>query len=293
PYNYSWANEAGQIIGSELQLVVNSTGIYSVTVTGANGCEASASITVYEDVESPVISIPAPGELSCLVANITLTSCVSDGRAPYVYAWSNASGQIIGSGSQLDVTEPGTYMLTVTGTNGCSSSACVTVEQDTEPPCITLCASQTLTCSEPTVFVDAEICGGRAPFTYQWTDDCGGVIATTEDLTVGFAGIYTLTVTGANGCSASRSVEIIDGINPPTVDAGPDQILPCVGDEVLLDATVTGGSCPYIYTWIDSCGEIVGNCEDLTITVPGIYILTVQSADGCVAMDSVTVDELP
>ena len=292
PYSYTWMNEAGQVLGSELELVVNEPGAYSVTVTGANGCEASACMTVQQDIEPPVVTIPVPENLTCSVTSVMLSPCVSAGSAPYVYTWINAAGQILGSASQLNVAEPGIYTLTVTGANGCASSASATVQQDIAPPCIALCANQTMTCAEPTVFVNAEICGGRAPFSYQWTDDCGTVIATTEDVSIGFAGIYTLTVTGANGCSSSRSIEIVDGINPPTVDAGSDQALVCVGDEVVLDATVTGGTGPYTYIWVDSCGEIVGNCEDLLVTLPGIYILTVQSADGCVGMDSVTV-ELP
>ena len=289
PYTYSWVNGTGQVIGSEVQLAVANAGIYSVTVTGANGCAASASITVQQDIAPPVVTIPAPGVLTCSVPCVTLTSCVSDGRAPYTYAWSDSAGQIIGSNSALGVTEPGTYTLSVTGANGCASSVQVVVQQDTTPPCVLLCETRTLTCDQPTVFVDAEVCDGRAPFTYVWTDDCGAIIATTEDVTLGFAGIYTLTVTGANGCSTSRSVRIINGINPPIVDAGPDQMLACAGDEVVLDATVSGGSFPYTYVWVDSCGDIVGTCEDLVVSIAGTYILTVQSADGCVAMDSVIV----
>jgi len=292
PYTYSWTNGAGQIIGFTQQLAVKKPGPYYVTVMGANGCESSSSVTVQQDTEAPAIVLVVPAQLTCSVSVITVTSCISGGRTPYVYQWTDEEGHILGGDSQLPVEDPGTYTLKVTGANGCESSASVTVQQDMTPPCISLCEEWLLTCAEPTVFVDADICGGRAPFTYQWIDDCGVVIATTEDITLGIAGIYTLTVTGANGCTASSSVEVIDGINPPTVNAGPDQVLACVGDEILLNATVTGGAYPYTFTWVDSCGEIVGTCEDLVATLPGIYILTVRSADGCVGMDSATVELL-
>lgn len=292
PYTYAWTNTAGSVVGQSATLSVSMPGMFTLVVTGANGCSASASATVEQDIEPPIVTAAATDELTCAVAEVTLISNVTAGATPYSYAWSDETGRILGSDSQLVVDMPGDYTLTVTGANGCEDSASIAVHQDIAPPCVMLCGTQTLTCDEPTAFVNAEICGGRAPFTYQWIDDCGAVIATTKDVALSFAGIYTLTVTGANGCSSSNSVEIIDGIDPPTVDAGPDRTLACAGDEILLDATVAGGSCPYTYTWVDSCAEIVGNCEDLVVTLPGIYILTVQSADGCVAMDSVTV-ELP
>jgi SprB-like repeat protein len=292
PYTYVWTNTVGQPLGTDMQLVVETPGLYAVTVTGANGCESSANVTVQQDIAPPVVSIPTPGELTCLVSCVTLVPCVSGGRVPYMYAWTDAAGQPAGSTPQLLVVDPGIYTLTVTGANGCETITCVTVQQDIAPPCVTVCGTQTLTCNEPTAYVDVQICVGSGPFTYHWVDDCGALIATTQDVALNFAGTYTLTVTGANGCSSSHTVEILDGINPPSVNAGPDQILACAGAEILLDATVSGGNSPYVFTWVDSCGELVGNCEDLVVTLPGIYILTVQSADGCVAMDSVTV-ELP
>jgi len=292
PYSYAWTDAAGAVVGQSSTLSVSMPGTFTLIVTGANGCSASASATVDQDIEPPVVTAAATDELTCSVTEVTLISDVTAGSTPYVYAWTNEEGHILGSDSQLVVDSPGAYTLTVTGANGCEGSTSISVHQDIAPPCVTLCGTRTLTCNESTAFVNAEICGGRAPFTYQWIDDCGAVIATTKDVALSFAGIYTLTVTGANGCSSSNSVEVIDGINPPSVEAGPDRTLACAGDEIVLDATVSGGSCPYTYTWVNSCAEIVGNHEDLAVTLPGIYILTVQSADGCVAMDSVTV-ELP
>ena len=63
----------------------------------------------------------------------------------------------------------------------------------------------------------------------------------------------------------------------------------CENEEVLLDATVSGGACPYTYRWTNSCGAVVGDTEDLTVSLPSVYTLTVTSADGCVGSDSVEV----
>jgi hypothetical protein len=292
PYSYSWVDAAGNVVGQSDTLVVSTPGEYSVTVTGANGCQANASVTVQQDIEPPNVAAYTCCELTCTVTEILLTSVVSGGRSPYLYEWTNEAGQILGCEPNIVVSEPGIYFITVTGANGCASSAVVEVQQDIAPPSVSVGEDRTLTCAEPEITVDAVVCGGRAPFSYLWTDDCGIVIATTEDITLNFVGTYTLTVTGANGCASSDTLELLDGINPPLVDAGPDQIMACLGDEVLLDATVTGGVRPYEFTWVDSCNEVVGQCEDLVVSLPGVYILTVRSADGCVAVDSATV-ELP
>ncbi|MCD6495542.1 hypothetical protein J7K60_05750, partial [Candidatus Bipolaricaulota bacterium] len=58
---------------------------------------------------------------------------------------------------------------------------------------------------------------------------------------------------------------------------------------VLLDATVSGGASPYTYRWTNSCGTLVGTTEDITVSLPSVYTLTVASADSCVGSDSIEV----
>ncbi len=219
-----------------------------------------------------------------------MSATVSGGQSPYTYVWTDVSDRILGCDSELIVDSPGTYVVTVTGANGCTKTASASVLQDIAPPSVSVGPDRTLTCAEPSIFVNAVICGGCAPFTFEWTDDCGAVISTSKDMAIQLPGTYTLTVTGANGCSSSDSLQVSDGVSPPIVDAGPDQTLACVGDQVLLDATVTGGTCPYQYVWVNACNEIVGQCEDIVVSLPGVYILTVRTADGCVGVDSVTVE---
>ncbi|MFC2079564.1 hypothetical protein ACFLSZ_06260, partial [Candidatus Bipolaricaulota bacterium] len=289
PFQYTWTNAAGQLMSELATLTVSNPGTYTVTVIGANGCSAAADVTVLQDIEAPNVTGSVSGELTCAVTEVILTAAISGDRLPYAYRWTDEAGRVVGDQAEVAVNEPGLYTITVAGANGCTGSASQIVEQDIAPPSVAVGADRILTCSEPEVFVDAIVCGGRGPFEFEWTDECGAVIGTTEDIALYLAGTYTLTVTGANGCISSDSLVVVSGIDPPIVDAGPDQVLACVGDEVTLHASVTSGACPYDYAWVDSCGEIVGTCEDLVVSVPGIYIVTVQSADGCIGVDSVTV----
>ncbi|MGD9676652.1 MAG: hypothetical protein AB7V19_08210, partial [Candidatus Bipolaricaulia bacterium] len=229
--------------------------------------------------------------LSCAVAQTTLTADVTGGRPPYVVEWRTDRGLFLASARSITVSEPGTYIAIAVGANGCSASATVVVTEDVTPPLVDAGPDRTLTCDDPSARLDITVRGGIAPFAYRWFDDCEKEIATAEDITVTRPGLYTVVVTGANGCSASASVRVASKIAPPTVDAGPDRLLTCDTDEVLLDATVHGGSAPYQYVWTDACGVVVGASEDLRVTQPGVYALLVRTADGCVGMDSVVVTQ--
>jgi hypothetical protein len=107
------------------------------------------------------------------------------------------------------------------------------------------------------------------------------VIGSSEDITVSLPDTYTLTITGANGCSASDSAAVTQDTVPPTVDAGLDQQLTCAITSVLLDAMVSGGTPPYTYEWTNSCGMMVGITEDITVCSPDTYTLTATGANGC------------
>jgi len=195
----------------------------------------------------------------------------------------------VGDTARIQVSQAGEYTVLVTGTNGCTGSAVAVVVEDLLPPAICVPETLALTCLEPVVTVDPSISSGRSPYTYRWTDECDVVLADTASVQLEFPGTYTLTVTGSNGCSSTATVRVVDGVDVPTVDAGPDRTLACLGDEVVLTATVMGGTSPYQYSWINSCDEIVGTCRDLAVSTPGTYIVTVRTADGCIGVDTVTV----
>jgi len=289
PFTYEWTNSAGAVVETSDELTVDAPDAYTLTVTGANGCSASDSITVTQDIESPVVDAGPDRRLTCATPAVTLNATVSGGREPYAFVWQDDSGTTVACAESIVVSEPGTYVVAVVGANGCCASDEVTVTQDIAPPVVDAGPDRELTCTNTEVFIDVSVCGGTPPYAYLWTDECGKEIAVTEDITVTLPGLYTITVTGANGCAASDLVNVINKINPPKVDAGQDKALTCEIREVLLDATVSGGIAPYQYVWTNACGVVVGRTEDLMVTLPSLYTLTVITADGCIASDSVEV----
>ncbi|KPM48191.1 DUF7467 domain-containing protein, partial [Jiulongibacter sediminis] len=121
---------------------------------------------------------------------------------------------------------------------------------------------------------------GKAPFVYNWSN--GNSTSTITDL---LAGIYSVTVTDANGCSATASVEVIQ--SPLLVVNVEDVKIDCFGDlDASLTANVTGGTPVYSYTWSTSPAQ---NQQVATGLGVGTYTVTVTDVKGCSATASAVV----
>jgi len=288
PYRIEWTRPGVGVIGTGTSVTVTEPGTYSVIVFGANGCSASDSVAVGRDVEPPVVDAVVDEVLTCATTKVDLTANVTGGTPPYIIEWTRPGAGAVGDGARIAVGEPGTYCVTVIGANGCSASDSVTVSQDIEPPIVDAVVDAALTCVVSEVTLTANVSGGRPPYVIEWTKPGGGTAGTAE-ITVGEPGAYSVTVTGANGCSVSDSVTVIQNIELPTVDAGPDRVLSIGEPEVTLIATIGAGGEPYTVTWEDMEGEAVGQTESMIVSRPGTYRVTVIKATGCRASDEVLV----
>ncbi|MEZ4919307.1 MAG: SprB repeat-containing protein [Saprospiraceae bacterium] len=95
----------------------------------------------------------------------------------------------------------GTYCVTVTDVNGCTTSTCVAINNSDGPELTTSVTDAT--CGSSNGSIDLSVTGGVGPYTYAWDNG-----STTEDLNNLSAGTYCVTVTDANGCSATTCVTV-------------------------------------------------------------------------------------
>lgn len=264
---YAWST--GQNTQS---ITVTATGTYNVTVTDANGCQGSASVTV-SMYASPTVSATST-QAGCSVANGSATAFPSGGTGPYTYLWSNGDPN-----QTANNLSGGTYNVTVTDANGCTAQTSVTISSTAAP---NVTASGTPAgCSVANGTATANPSGGVAPYTYLWSNGDPNQTAT------GLAsGTYNVTVTDANGCTAVTSVSI-SGTSAPTLSTSVNTNVSCNGgSDGSATVNPTGGAPGYTYSW--SNGQTTQTVTGLSA---GTYNVIVTDANGCAAATSVSVSQ--
>jgi hypothetical protein len=164
--------------------------VFNYSQAPANGC-----------VPVPVCNMTASATASNVLCNGqasgTATVTTVGGTAPFSYAWSPMAT----NSPILNNLMAGTYSVTVTDVNGCTSQTTVTITEPT-PLVATSSATDELLGADGTASVNAT--GGTAPYTYSWTP--GG--ASTPSISGLVAGLYMVTVTDANGCSVTLEEQV-------------------------------------------------------------------------------------
>lgn len=203
-------------------------GTYPYTVTDANGCTGTTSITVTEPpaiaVSSSVVNVSCNGGNN---GSIDLT--VNGGTGPFTFSWNG------GAYTTEDLTglSAGTYSGILTDANGCQDSGSVAITEPAVLAATTASSAGPSTCSGADGSIDLSVTGGTAGYTFLWN-----TTATTEDLSALTAGTYSVTVTDTNGCTASTTVTLSDP-NPPTVTYTSGVTTLCADDASI---TLSGGS---------------------------------------------------
>ena len=238
---------------------------YGVTVTDANGCTAFAGALVVTN-DPPAAPTISGSTSFCLGSAATL-----DAGAGYDgYMWSNGLMT-----QTVVISAPGIYTVTITDSNGCTASASTAVSL-LLPPTATASSNGPI-CEGQTAMIMAS--GGTS---YAWLSPAGSSTLQTitlENTSINKAGIYTVTVTGANGCTATAATLLEIKETPDISISGDTQL--CTGETTTLDAGAgyTGG-----YMWSN------GDTTNLTtVSMAGTYTVTVTSGNGCSATDDVNV----
>jgi len=135
--SYLWSTGA-----TTASIALTTPGSYSVTVTDSdNGCSiTSESVVITQDITAPNVSISAATTiLTCNTQSIALTA-TAEGAASYL--WSTGA-----TTASINVTAAGTYTVTVTGSNGCSATATVTITGNSTQPSVVITGNAVLTCT--------------------------------------------------------------------------------------------------------------------------------------------------
>ncbi|MBC8643831.1 SprB repeat-containing protein [Flavobacterium lindanitolerans] len=201
PYTYSWAPSGG----TAATATGLAAGTYTVTVTDNNNCRVTRTFTINQPTALSAATGGGKTDVSCNGgSNGTATVAPTGGTPPYTYSWA-PSGGTAATASGLAV---GTYTVTVTDNNNCQVTRTFTINQPTALSAATGSKTDASCNGGANGMATVTPTGGTPPYTYSWTPS-GGTAATATGLA---AGTYTVTVTDANNCQATRSFTI----NEPT-----------------------------------------------------------------------------
>ena len=269
PYTYSWQQPGGQTTN-----IVNSlaAGIYSVTITDANGCTFLDTVNV-QNALSPSVSIQNTASLLCYGdSTASLQANVSNGTPGYTYSWS-------GSTSTTNVAsnlKAGSYSLTVTDSKGCQAHSSAVIAQPAQiSP--TLVVTQT-TCGNNNGSILVTTTGGTPNYTFNWS----GAISTDNNPTQLSAGNYTVTVSDANGCQAISTATIAPSTSVDAIMQGSVNVSCFNGNDGNGTVFALGGTPSYTYSWSTGQNDVSANTTDkITNLTAGTYTVTITDAAGC------------
>lgn len=274
PYSYLWNN--GQTTQTATAL---GYGVYTVTVTDANGCAISGSVVVNKP-SCLGFNVTASGTNVDCNGNATgsASTLVTGGTSPYSYSWNTIPVQTTSSANLL---YSGIYSVVVTDANGCVNVDNVTI---TEPSSIinTMVQTNNTVVGGSAGTALANPSGGTSPYTYLWSN--GGTSSSISGLT---SGIYTVIITDANGCSLNDGVSITDpqcvnlysAVNPVSVSCNN-------GSDGSASVIISWGTSPYSILW--STGATTSSISGLAA---GGYSVTVTDQANCVSFTNFTITE--
>ncbi|MBK9337934.1 MAG: HYR domain-containing protein [Lewinellaceae bacterium] len=268
----------------------NTDNQYEVTIRVTNLLnlfnEINLVVTVTQEVGGPFNPQIIGSGGTCIAggsAMLTATGGVS-------YEWS--TGAMTAS---ISVVNSGAYTVTVTSSGGCTAVLSTTLNT---APTITASGNVGVVCNGTPIQLTSTPTGGSGVYTTFAWDGPNSFTSNAQNpasipAAPGATGTYTVTVTDNAGCTASATATINVSANPaPTIVATSNSPL-CVGKNLTLGSTPSGGSGTYTqYTWTgpgftSNFRNPIGFAASLAAA--GTYTVTVTDNQGCTATSTTVV----
>ena len=265
PYDILWST--GETTANINNLA---PGTYTVMVTDANGCGATASVVIDG---TPAIEMSITGVNAGCAANGSASAMVTPGTGtpPFDYLWNTGATTSI-----INDLAPGTYSVTVTDAAGCTATDEVEVTGASDISVSTTVTGVTCYNGNDGTAI-ATVSGATGQVAFMWSNG-----ASTQMIMNLATGTYFVTVTDlATGCTAMTNAFIGQPTEVVATATGQDGICDELGS---AEADASGGTPPYTFLW--SNGATTQAITDLTA---GTYSVTATDANGCTDVASVDI----
>ena len=273
-YTYSWAPSGGT--GATANGLA--AGVYTCTVTDSKGCITTATATIGQPTVITGVTSNTP--VLCFGGTTGTASVIAGGGSPgYTYSWAPSGGtNPTATGLTL-----GTFVVTITDLNGCIQTANTTISQ---PTLLTVSSSHVnSSCGFANGTATAVASGGTGVYTYSWAPS-GGTTASANGLA---AATYTVTVTDANGCTATSS-QVVSDLSGLVASITTQVNVSCFGgNNGSVTITASGSSSPYTYS-INGGTTYQASGTFGTLSA-GSYTVIAKDANGCTVSVAVIITQ--
>ncbi len=267
-YNYLWSN------GATTASVANlAAGTYQVVVTDGEGCTAANNVTISQP-EILNANAAATPQSANGVNDGTATAAPLGGTATYNYIWStNATTQSIAD------LAPGTYTVTVTDLNGCTSVQSVSVNSFNCTLAATITTVNVSCFGANNGTANVNLSGAANPVTYLWSN--GATAATVSNLA---PGTYTVNVVDGNNCPATLNTTVAEPV-ALSANATATSETAAGANNGTATANPVGGAAPFTYLWNNGA-----TTQSISALTPGTYTVVVTDGNGCTNQQLVNVN---
>jgi gliding motility-associated-like protein len=266
PYTISWSNGDTGLTADTL-----TAGTYTVTVSDGLGCPTTQSFVLGQPTQIDLQLSSTPSY--CGQVNGSATVLGSGGTGTLSYLWSNAV-----TTSTISSLASGTYTVTATDQNFCTSSSSVNVVSEAAPSATTNQVTNVNCFGGSTGAITVNISGGTGGLSFAWSSG-----QTTQNISGVISGTYSLIVTDSAGCKDTLGVFVSEPsqltIVPTVVDAS------CGSTNGSILVVVNGGSPGYQYLW--STGATIDSIQNLAA---GSYTVTVTDFNLCTLQQTIIVN---
>lgn len=288
-WSWNFGNGNSSSLKNPAAVYVN-PGVYTVTLTATNasGSDIETKTAYISVFASPTANFSASSLLSgCAPLTVNFVDLTVPGTGGIKsWFWDFGDGK---SSQQQNPTH--TYLsggihtvtLVVIDSNGCTDTYFISNYVNvTDVPVAKFTSNNNIGCSAPhTVNFTSTTTGGQTPYSMSWNFGDGGTgSGLNPSHTYQNTGTYTvqLTVTDANGCTASTSYPNYVKVTQINTAFTQSNTSTCVGHAVQFTDQTTGG--PTAWNWNFGNGSSNSQNPTNVWNIPGTYTVSLTASDG-------------
>lgn len=272
--------------------MTNTAGLYSVIVTGSNGCTSENSLEIFDLNYYPEIACSKSGDISCIIKQVELVgSDISEGE---IRRWEGPD-LINETNASIQVNQPGIYKYIVEGFTGCISEKIIEVIGDTIPPVLMINQIGQVRCEYDSVEINAEGSSIGEEYNYSWVAVQGKIFEgeETPNPTISGLGKYVLTIQNElNGCISKDSISIEEQFSTLLGFEMTVKNISCHKDSlgaIFIDQVI-GGFKPYKFAREGYSFDTIREFNQLE---KGKYLIAVKDSFGCLYEESFIIEKEP